>query len=124
MQWRRPPPDPTPHQGPGRDGGRGGGGVLAPPPAPIDDLLVAPHQVAADRRDAPYRLIFNRAGIGMARLSLSGSILEVNQRFADIVGRQPDQLTGLHADDIPHPQDVVPSRWAREGTTSCGWVMS
>ncbi|OGA81234.1 MAG: hypothetical protein A2711_10665 [Burkholderiales bacterium RIFCSPHIGHO2_01_FULL_63_240] len=86
-----------------------------PTPAPIDDLLVDPHQVAADRRDAPYRLIFNRAGIGMARLSLSGSILEVNQRFADIVGRQPDQLTGLHADDITHPQDVVPSRAHLEG---------
>ena len=81
-----------------------------PTPAPIDDLLVDPHQVAADRRDAPYRLIFNRAGIGMARLSLSGGILEVNQRFADIVGRQPGQLIGLHADDITHPQDVVPSR--------------
>ena len=86
-----------------------------PTPAPIDDLLVDPHQVAADRRDAPYRLIFNRAGIGMARLSLSGGILEVNQRFADIVGRQPSQLTGLHADDITHPQDVVPSRAHLEG---------
>ncbi len=81
-----------------------------PTPDPIDDLLVDPQQVAADRRDAPYRLIFNRAGIGMARLSLSGSIVEVNQRFADIVGRQPSQLVGLHADDITHPQDVVPSR--------------
>ena len=80
------------------------------PPAPIDDLLVDPHQALADRREAPYRLIFSRAGIGMARLSLSGSILEVNQRFADIVGRQPSQLVGLHADDITHPQDVVPSR--------------
>ena len=75
------------------------------PPASIDDLLVDPHQALADRRDAPYRLIFNRAGIGMARLSLSGSILEANQRFADIVGRQPADLLGLHADDITHPQD-------------------
>ena len=80
------------------------------PPAPIDDLLVDPHQALADRREAPYRLIFSRAGIGMARLSLSGGILEANQRFADIVGRQPGQLIGLHADDITHPQDVVPSR--------------
>jgi PAS domain S-box-containing protein len=85
------------------------------PPAPIDDLLVDPQQALADRREAPYRLIFSRAGIGMARLSLSGSILEVNQRFSDIVGRQPSQLVGLHADDITHPQDVVPSRAHLEG---------
>jgi len=80
------------------------------PPAPIDDLLVDPHQAIATRREAPYRLIFSRAGIGMARLSLTGSILETNQRFADIVGRQPSDLVGLHADDITHPQDIVPSR--------------
>lgn len=80
------------------------------PPASIDDLLVDPQQALADRRDAPYRLIFHRAGIGMVRLSLSGTILEVNQRFADIVGRQPRDLIGLHAEDITHPQDIVPSR--------------
>ncbi len=80
------------------------------PPASIDDLLVDPQQALADRRDAPYRLIFHRAGIGMVRLSLSGTILEVNQRFADIVGRQPGDLIGLHAEDITHPQDIVPSR--------------
>jgi PAS domain S-box-containing protein len=66
--------------------------------------------MASDRRDTPYRLIFNRAGIGMARLNLAGGIVEVNQRFADIVGRQPNQLIGLHADDITHPQDVGHSR--------------
>ncbi len=81
-----------------------------PTPAPSDDQLIAPSGATAERRDAPYRLIFNRAGIGMARLNLAGGIVEVNQRFADIVGRQPSQLIGLHADDITHPQDVVPSR--------------
>ncbi len=80
------------------------------PPASIDDLLVDPQQALADRREAPYRLIFHRAGIGMVRLSLSGTILEVNQRFADIVGRQTRDLIGLHAEDITHPQDIVPSR--------------
>jgi len=85
------------------------------PPAPIDDLLIDPRQALAERRDAPYRLIFNRAGIGMARLSLSGNILEANQRFAEIVGRQAADLIGLHADDITHPEDVVPSRAHIEG---------
>ena len=80
------------------------------PPSPIDDLLVDPQRAIAARRDAPYRLIFNRAGIGMARLALSGCITEANQRFADILGRQPADLIGLHADDITHPDDIVASR--------------
>jgi PAS domain S-box-containing protein len=80
------------------------------PPSPIDDLLINPQQAIADRLEAPYRLIFHSAGIGMARLSLSGTLLEANQRFADIVGRDPADLVGLHAEDLTHPQDIVPSR--------------
>jgi PAS domain S-box-containing protein len=68
-----------------------------------------------DHRDAPYRLIFHRAGIGMVRLSLSGAILEANQRFADIVGRQAEALVSLHADEITHPDDVGSSRAHLEG---------
>ena len=75
----------------------------------------APVSRQEDHRDAPYRLIFHHAGIGMARLSLSGTLLEANQRFADIVGRRPDALVGLHADEITHPDDVGTSRAHLEG---------
>ena len=80
------------------------------PLPPIDDLLADPQRAIAERVEAPYRLIFHHAGIGMARLTLSGTLIEVNQRFADIVGRQPADLVGLHAEDLTHPQDIVPSR--------------
>ena len=80
------------------------------PLPPIDDLLADPQRAIAERVEAPYRLIFHHAGIGMARLTLSGTLIEVNQRFADIVGRHPADLVGLHAEDLTHPQDIVPSR--------------
>ncbi len=60
--------------------------------------------------DAPYQLIFEAAGIGMVRLSLSGRILEANQRFSDLVGRRRADLQGLHAQDITHPDDLAHAR--------------
>ena len=76
----------------------------------IDDLLVDPSADDARREDAPYRLFFRHAGIGMARISLSGLILEANARFADMVGRRQADLAGLHVQDITHPEDVSAER--------------
>ncbi|MCH8179453.1 MAG: PAS domain S-box protein [Proteobacteria bacterium] len=67
----------------------------------------APRDEAAE---APYRLIFEAAAIGMVRLSLQGTILEANQRFADIVGRRRADLQGLHVQDITHPEDISSGR--------------
>ncbi len=55
--------------------------------------------------DAPYRQIFEQAGSGIARLSLQGRFLEVNPRLAELVGRTPEQLVGLHVQDLTHPDD-------------------
>jgi len=57
--------------------------------------------------DPSYRAIFEAVGVGMARLSLQGRLLEVNQRFADITGRTRESLIGLHAHDITHPEDIT-----------------
>lgn len=57
--------------------------------------------------DPSYRAIFEAVGVGMARLSLQGRLLEVNQRFADITGRTRASLIGLHAHDITHPEDIT-----------------
>ena len=43
-----------------------------------------------------YRAVFEQAGVGVARLTLKGAFLEVNDRFCDIVGRPIDQLIGLN----------------------------
>ena len=77
----------------------------AQPPS-IDDLLLDPGAQDARRLDAPYQLIFHHAGVGMARLSLSGRIVEVNPRFAEILGRRQADLAGLHIQDVTHPDDV------------------
>lgn len=70
------------------------------------------HAASPDRdaTAAPYQLIFEAAGIGMLRVSLNGRILEANPRFADIVGRRPADLAGLHVQDITHPDDISAAR--------------
>jgi PAS domain S-box-containing protein len=75
---------------------------------PFDRTLAlssASDEVSAS--DRHYRAIFEAAGIGMAVVSLDGRFVEVNQRFADIAGRQRDRLIGLHFRDITHPEDVA-----------------
>ncbi|MBI5926780.1 MAG: PAS domain S-box protein [Aquabacterium sp.] len=56
--------------------------------------------------DQHYRAIFEAAGVGIARLTLDGRFVEVNQRFADITGRERDNLIGLHFLDISHPDEA------------------
>ncbi|MDE2401057.1 MAG: PAS domain S-box protein [Burkholderiales bacterium] len=62
---------------------------------------------APPRRDEHYRQMFEAAGIGIARLSLSGRFLEVNPRFAEITGHRRDQLLQLHQQDIAPPDDLA-----------------
>ena len=54
----------------------------------------------------------------MARISLSGLILEANARFADMVGRRQADLAGLHVQDITHPEDVSAERAHMESLLS------
>ena len=50
--------------------------------------------------DMHYRIIFEAAGVGIARVALDGRFLEVNNRFAEIVGRAREDLIGLNFRDI------------------------
>jgi PAS domain S-box-containing protein len=56
--------------------------------------------------DPHYRAVFEAAGVGIARVSLDGRFIEVNQRYAEIVGRLRDDVIGLHVGDITHPDDI------------------
>ncbi|MCC7545377.1 MAG: PAS domain S-box protein, partial [Aquabacterium sp.] len=58
-----------------------------------------------------YRHFFETAGVGLSRVSLNGRLLDVNQRFADIVGRPRDSLLGLNFTDITHAEDAT-MNWA------------
>lgn len=58
-----------------------------------------------------YRHFFEAAGVGLSRVSLHGRLLDVNQQFADIVGRPREHLIGLNFKDITHSDDIA-ADWA------------
>ncbi len=59
------------------------------------------------RSEAHYQQIFEAAGVGIARVSLDGQLLDVNQRFAEICQRRRGDLLGLNVQDITHPDDIA-----------------
>ncbi len=52
-----------------------------------------------------YRQLFDAAGVGITRMSLSGRFLDVNHRFTEITQRTREQLLQLSRNDITHPDD-------------------
>ncbi len=78
-----------------------------------NDESAARDQVALDEHIERYREVFRQAAIGMATLTLNGSIVRANQQLAAMVDREPDDLVGLdygvltrqhgdHLDDALH----------------------
>lgn len=66
-----------------------------------------------------FRLTIENAPIGMALVGLDGKFERVNQRFCEITGYEPDELTKLTFQDITHPDDLdtdveLATRLARE----------
>ena len=53
-----------------------------------------------------FRATFERAGIGIAQVSLDGSLLEVNARLCEILGRPKEVLRRTLFQDITHPDDL------------------
>lgn len=77
------------------------------------DETAARDQAALDEHIERYREVFRQAAIGMATLTLNGSIVRANQQLAAMVDREPDDLVGLdygvltrqhgdHLDDALH----------------------
>ena len=53
-----------------------------------------------------YRSIFDQAAVGVARVNLDGSWVEVNAKFCDIIGYSNDELLTKRLSDITHPDDL------------------
>ncbi|MDY6954089.1 MAG: PAS domain S-box protein [Thermodesulfobacteriota bacterium] len=54
-----------------------------------------------------FRAIFEQAAIGVAQiLTKTGQFLRVNQRYCDIVGRKPEEMTATTFMAITHPDDL------------------
>ncbi|TWG98202.1 PAS/PAC sensor hybrid histidine kinase [Nocardioides sp. J9] len=60
-----------------------------------DDERTMRDQAALDEHLERYREVFNQAAIGMATLTLNGSIVRANPELAAMVGRTPEDLVGL-----------------------------
>src|SRR5215471_1366858 len=56
--------------------------------------------------EARFRVIFENAAVGIARVSLDGRFLEVNERLCQIVGYSYDELMSTTFRTITHPDDV------------------
>ncbi len=59
------------------------------------DERAARDQAALDEHLERYREVFHQAAIGMATLTLNGSIVRANEQLAAMVDREPDELIGL-----------------------------
>ncbi len=71
-----------------------------PPAAAPDD------EQARREREQRLRTTFERAGVGIAHVSLDGELLEVNARLAEILGRSKEVLRRTLFQDITHPDDL------------------
>ncbi|MBI5005723.1 MAG: PAS domain S-box protein [Nitrosomonadales bacterium] len=61
---------------------------------------------ALQESEEKFRVTFNLAEVGIARVALDGGWLEVNQRVCEIVGYTKDELMKLTFQDITHPDDL------------------
>lgn len=57
--------------------------------------------------EARYRTLFERAPVGIARVSIGGRWLEVNQAYCDILGYTRRELLSLSLRDVTHPEDLA-----------------
>lgn len=53
-----------------------------------------------------YQKIFNRAGMGVAHVDLSGRWIMVNQHLCELTGYTEKELSKLRFQDITHPDDL------------------
>jgi len=58
------------------------------------------------KNDEMYQAVFHQAAVGIARVALDGTWIEVNQRLCDIVGYSEEELLGRTFQNITHPDDL------------------
>jgi PAS domain S-box-containing protein len=72
------------------------------------DITSAKNAEAAMRENEErFRAIFDQAAVGVALVETStGRFLKINQKYCDIVGRTPDEMTATTYKAISHPDDL------------------
>lgn len=62
---------------------------------------------ALREREQRLSAIFSHAAVGIAVAELDGTLVEVNERFADILGYTPAELMGRTFGELTHPDDLA-----------------
>ncbi len=56
---------------------------------------------------AHYQNMFHNAASGLARVGVDGELIEVNDRFCEMMGHERSRLIGMSIADITHPDDLM-----------------
>lgn len=65
---------------------------------------------ALDEREAEYEATFEKAGVGIAHVSLAGRFLRVNQKLCETLRYGKQEALLLRLEDLSHPEDVAAQR--------------
>ena len=64
-------------------------------------------EATAKENEIQYKVLFDQAPLGIALVdSLTGQILKVNSKFANIVGRTQEEMLKIDWMSITHPDDI------------------
>ncbi|MGB7485603.1 MAG: PAS domain S-box protein [Phormidesmis sp.] len=72
------------------------------------------HETAHRENEEQLRIIFDQASVGMARLSLDGRWIQVNQQLCELLGYSRSALIGASFSAVTHPDDIEISQLARQ----------
>lgn len=63
-------------------------------------------EMALAQREAELSIVHMQALVGICHRHLNGSFISANKRYAEIVGRTPEELAPLNWRDFTHPDDI------------------
>jgi PAS domain S-box-containing protein len=69
-------------------------------------------ETALREREAQLQAMVDQASAGIARVSLDGTIVTANARYAEILGVPHEAVVGLTTDAVSHPDDIERTRKA------------
>jgi len=72
---------------------------------PLYYIAVIEDITESKEREGRYRAMFENAAVGITRVDLNAVLVDVNQKFCDMLGYDRGELTGKHIKDITHPDD-------------------
>jgi len=74
-------------------------------------------ELALAESEERFRATFDQAAVGITHVNLDGVLINVNQKFCDMLGYGRDELIGKMVKDITHPEDYGRGSQYRENIT-------